>query len=686
MKIPLSWLKDYVDIKEGAQELAHKITMAGLEIENIEKVDSDFVFEAEVTTNRPDWLSILGVAREVSALAGKKFKAPKSAVGGPAFGGKQRSKSEKIKISIEDKQGCKRYVGWVIEDVKVGPSPNWLVDKLAKVGVRTVNNVVDITNFVLFEYGQPLHAFDYDKLQGKKIIVRKAAQGEEIITIDGEKRKLDPQKLVIADEKGPVALAGIMGGLNTEVTGTTKNILLESAYFDPPTIRRGSRSLGISTDSSYRFERNVDYETVYTAALRAAYLLEEIAGAKIKEKPVDVRLKKITERKILLSPQSVDKILGARIPAGTMKSILVNLGFIVKSKAKAFEVIPPSFRNDINIQEDLVEEIARIYQYDKIPVAMPKPPLEIQSPKTALRLLEDKTRDIIISLGMDEIISYSLLSKDLLGVFSLLNEETVELKNPLSMEQAVMRNSLIPGMLTTVSYNLNRKNLDLRLFELSKVYKKIGPTKPYEEINLCMALAGNRCDDWQNKKKTVDFYDLKGIVEVLFEKLGIKDYKFSPTTNSIFSKGACALVVIGKQAVGVIGKIDSGIQRKLDIPQEVFACELEFEKIYFYTDLEKKYRPIPKQQPVLRDISMLVSEDVAADKIKDIVTKAGKGLVLSIRIFDEYHGEKIPAGQKSLAFTIEYFDENKALTDKEINSAHSEICAALSGELKAQIR
>ncbi|OGX05737.1 MAG: phenylalanine--tRNA ligase subunit beta, partial [Omnitrophica WOR_2 bacterium GWA2_47_8] len=463
MKLSYNWLKDYVAVKLPPEKLAHRLTMAGLEVEKIESVNGDSVFELEVTPNRPDCLNVLGLAREVSAILDASLKAPKVE--------KLRIPSQKIDISVEDKKDCGRYIGTLISDVKVASSARWLEEKLQSIGTRGINNVVDITNFCLMELGQPLHAFDHDKLKGGAIIVRRARSGETIVTIDGVERKLDPSILVIADAQRPVAIAGIMGGRDTEVSERTKNILLESAYFDQVLIRRASRKLGLSSDSSYRFERGVAMQTVETASTRAAELIKKEAGGKVSaQQDVFSKTQKKAAPAIALSLREINDRLGSNLSLAKCKAILNRLGFSVSSSGKdKLRLTAPAFRNDIKENVDIVEEVARIIGYDNLPLSIPRIQVEnitIKSNQTH----EKKIRGILTALGFDEIITYSMVNQSMLDKTALGHLKGVRVQNPLSQDQEMLRPAVLPSLLSIVLLNLNRGQKDLRLFEIGKVY------------------------------------------------------------------------------------------------------------------------------------------------------------------------------------------------------------------------
>ncbi|MFH1406406.1 MAG: phenylalanine--tRNA ligase subunit beta [Candidatus Omnitrophota bacterium] len=679
MKIPLNWLKDYVDIKISPKDLADKLTMAGLEVTAVEDKNGEKIFEIEITPNRPDLLSIIGVAREVAAVTNAKLKIPHAKTKNQ----KPKTKKE-LDIKIEDKKGCERYAGIVIGGVKVRPSPDWVIKRLEAVGVRPVNNVVDITNYVLFETGQPLHAFDYDKLSGKKIIVRRARNSEAITTIDKEKRALNENILIIADAAKPIAIAGVMGGLDTEVGFGTKTIMLESAWFDPVLVRKGSRKLGVSSDSSYRFERNVDLENTLVYAARAAQLIAQICGGKIIY-ATDAGRKKIPATPVLLKAQNVEKLLGINVPAKASETILKRLGFGVKKQGGVLKVSVPSYRRqDITREVDLIEEIARIFGYDKLPMSLPKGAGDDRERKSYSRGMEERIKQTLSGLGFYEVITYSLINEDMFKRARIDTKNIIPLKNPLSRDAAFMRSSILPGILSTISRNLNKKNLDIKLFEIGKVFYK--SAHPEEKTNIAIAITGVRNDNWQQKRAKSDFFDLKGTLEALFEALGVGDAEFKYRSCFHLSESASAEVFVGKNAIGYAGKLSEEVLRAFDIEQDVFVAELFVDEILKFAKTKKAYTAPPKYPCVVRDISMFILDDVPAADIEGIIKRTGGEVIKRIKIFDCYKGTDTPKGEKSLAFSLEYQRPDRTLTDEEVNNIHSKIIQALKEKLNPQIR
>ena len=514
MKVTYNWLKDFVQIKIPAGQLADKLTLAGLEVTSLEKKGGDWVLEIEVTSNRPDCLSVVGIAREAAAITGKKLKLLQAA-GCRLQAKSMRHEACSLKLRIEDKNDCPLYTAKIIKDVKVGPSPEWLRKRLELVGCRSVNNIVDITNYILFTWGEPLHAFDLDKLNPEAITVRRAKNGERITTIDGEQRILSSDILAITDKEKAVAVAGVMGGKDTEVTEETKNILLEAAIFNPIVIRHARQKLGVQSESSYRFERGINPDIVEMASCQAVNLIQEITGGRFalaKSSPAQ----KVKKRKIILDAMSVSKILGADIPKTKIKTILSSLGFSVKAKAKnIFMVEIPSHRPDVSLKEDLIEEVSRIYGYANIPQTLPPVAARIMGGQT--RELVSRIKNILVGLGLYEVATYTLIDQDLLGGLNIDDGKPIEILNPLSKEQGVLRPSLTPSLAGCVAYNLNQKQDYVDIFEIAKIFTPDN-SSPKEELALCVALCGAKPRFIFERgliKERAAWFHLKSIAETL---------------------------------------------------------------------------------------------------------------------------------------------------------------------------
>ncbi|MGA2775162.1 MAG: phenylalanine--tRNA ligase subunit beta [Candidatus Omnitrophota bacterium] len=675
MKVTYNWLKEFVAIKIPPQKLSHKLTMAGLEVVSLEEKEGDFIFEIEVTSNRPDWLSVKGIAREVAAIMGLRLKAQSLA----AKCKTRDNSKEKLNIKIQDKKDCPLYSAKIIKDVKVGPSPEWLRKRLELVGCRSVNNIVDITNYVLFETGQPLHAFDLDKISGETIFVRRAREGERLVTIDAQEKKLNREILVIADKEKVLALAGLMGGKDSEVTGSTKNILLEAAVFDPVLIRRSRKSVSLDSDSSYRFERGINAKGLEPSSLRASNLIEELAGGKT------VLLKSskyvfFKGKTIALDLNKVSRVLGQNVPQPKIKQILQLLDFKLKTGADSKIIVTvPSFRRDILLEEDLIEEVARIYGFELIKENLPAVKPQVTLDKT--REIVSVIKDILIGLGFSEAISYSLIDRQLLKNFNIDDSLCVEVLNPLSREQEVLRPTLIPNLSRVVSYNLNQKQDYLNIFEAAKRFVK-GPDSPREELMLALAVCGRKPMLLNHGlvKDDAGILNLKGALETIFRKLGIQEYSFE-------NKEGKVSVSVNGENIGSLAQLDRSALEKLDIKNKaVFAAEISLEKLIPHVNAEKKFESLPRYPAISRDISFVLKEDILIRDIINCIGDKGGVLLRKIEVADYYQGKQIPSGYRGLTLSCLYRSDERTLTESEVNPVHSEVLATLVSRFGVKTR
>ncbi len=677
MRISYNWLKEYVDLKESAEALSETLMSAGLPTESIENIGADKVLEVEVTANRPDWLSYIGVAREVAAITGRKLKMP------PVKKSEARSQRSEIKVKIEDKALCQKYTARIIRNVKVGDSPAWLKTRIEAMGLRPVNNIVDITNFCLFETGEPMHAFDLDKISGGEVLIRKAEKGEKITAIDGVERTLEDSMLIIADSSKPIAIAGIMGGFSTEVNLSTKNILLEAAYFEPISIRRTSRKLALSSDSSYRFERRVDISNVSYSSDRATGLICQIAGGEASGL-IDISQKEAKKKPVVIRYAKLDSVLGHNIPSIKAKKILTDLGLKLKASSKdKISLETPGFRHDLKEEIDLIEEVARVYGYSKIPSTIPLIVAQEERISSDMAVLK-KIRAAFTGLGFDEIITYSLLSKKFIGSAALPAEETVSVANPLSIEQEAMRPSLMPGMLGAVLWNINRRSRDLKLFEIGHVYGKSG--SDFTERQYLGACVTGEESNWAGGSRNLSFFDLKGAVEAFISSLGIKDVSFANAADRRFSDASCASIELAGEAIGVIGEVDANILKNFDIKSPVYACEICLDKIGPYVSTKKKFETLPKYPSVSRDISIVADKDTPNRNIMAVIRASAGTVLKEVNLVDKYSGKQIPDGKISLTYRIEYQNPSKTLEEKEVLEVHTKVLSALLSELGAKLR
>jgi phenylalanyl-tRNA synthetase beta chain len=858
MRVPLSWLKEYVEITQSPQELAHTLTMAGLEVEtldyigadwgdliitaqitHLEKVPgsdhlsytrintgsgeigvicgapnikegdkvplalpgarigdltigvarkmgyvsegmlcsprelglgndhsgiyildpetplgvkladllSDVVLEFAIKAHRGDLSSIIGIAREVAALTHKPLRLPE-----PRFNEQGQPAAELVKVTVEDRELCPRYSARVISGVKIGPSPDWMARRLLMAGMRPINLIVDITNYVMLEVGQPLHAFDYDLVRKHHIIVRRARDGEEITTLDGVQRRLRNDMLLITDPQGPTAIAGVMGSAISEVNEGTTRILLESANFKPASIRRTAVALGLRTESSSRFEKGLDPELTIFGANRAAQLMAELAAGQVHPGIVDVYPQPVEARSILFSPAEVEWLTGLKVTSRQVHEALSALEFKVEEVSAAADaaggeqllrVTIPTFRGDIEEGADLVEEVLRMIGYDQLPATVPEGPLpEPQGDHWFER--EYEIREILIGLGLHEILTYAMTSRQrMLNLLAEVNAQTaqvllqkpaddgqaslviasaqeradsedglasdgrkpfdarslpaVTIANPLSNELECMRLTLLSGLMETLQENSKRNRAGLRLFEIGRRYLPRGEGELPEERRCAgLALCGPAAISWVPElARPADFYDLKGIVETLLERLHIRRYRFSAAQHPTFHPGRCAVLEVGRPGmddgerftpVGFLGEVHPLVQQRYDLPHRAYLCELDLETLYAAVPGRLNYAPISRHQELTRDLAVVVDQQVPARAVQEAIERHGGELLRTVALFDVYTGAPIPPGKKSLTYTLLYQARDRTLTDAEANALQERIVAALGEEFGAVLR
>ncbi|MBN2453249.1 MAG: phenylalanine--tRNA ligase subunit beta [Candidatus Omnitrophica bacterium] len=678
MKIPYSWLKEYVGVKFPADRLAHVLTMAGLSVESVKPAGDDHILEIEITANRPDWLSVIGVAREVAALTGSKLKLP---VVSKAKGAKPGAA---IRVKVSERSLCPRYTARVVRNVRVGKSPEWLKARIEAMGLRSVNNIVDITNFCMFETGEPMHAFDLDKISGSEVIIRRAAQGEKIVSIEGTEKTLDTSMLVIADNRKPIAIAGIIGGANTEVTDSTRNILLEAAFFDQVSVRRASRKLAIATESSYRFERRVDADNIVYASDRALGLILKLAGGEAGAF-IDIGAKVAGKKAIGVRADRANALLGTDISDADIGKIMTSLGMKVKLSAKgSFKVDVPSFRYDLKAEVDIIEEIARIYGYDRIPATLPK---LVEQPMRMDRdvAVRDRIRECLTALGADEIITYSLLGRKAIAASQAPVDLLATIANPLTSEQEAMRPSLIPGMLGAMMWNINRKTKDLKLFEIGNVYF-LKDGKFGENRRLSIGIAGGVFASWTAPARQASFFELKGLIETLFSELGVDGAGYESANTAGFVPGECAQISVGGHPIGAMGRMSAGTLHNFDIKDKVYALEIDLDVLLKHIRLEKHFEEPPKYPPALRDISLLAPREALNADLMAGIKKAAGALLKDVTLIDRYEGKQIPADKVSLTYRLEYRDPARTLEEKDVLDVHGRILRELEEKFGAKPR
>jgi phenylalanyl-tRNA synthetase beta chain len=663
MKFSYNWLQSFFDKKlPKPEKLAEILTMHSFEVEDVEKFGKDFVLDIDVLPNRTDCYSHFGMAREISAILGMKLKEEKWNLEED-----RNLKAEKF-ASIKVISGCQRYSARIIFNAKVGESPNWIKERLEVCGIKPINNVVDITNYVMLELGQPLHAFDFEEIEGKRIIVRFAKKGEKILTLDDEEYVLDKDILVIADSKKPIAIAGIKGGKETGISKKTKAILLESANFDPVTIRRGSIKLDLKTDASMRFSHGLDPNLTEIAANRAAYLISKICGGKVAKGILDHYQEKVFPKKIKLEIGKVESLLGTRIPKQKILKILKSLGFKVNQK---FIVEVPTFRMDVSIQEDLIEEIGRIYGYEKIKNKFPVSAL-VPPKKNPEMFWENFVKDVLVSLGFTEVYNYSFLPKEDIENFGF-EKEAIEIENPASAFYQFLRPSLIPGLIKNIQKNQTEFS-EIKIFEIGKVFKNRKEKK---------ALAGVI-----NGEK---FFEAKGVIDTLFKKMGISNFYFDfyePTPEeskiSIWQIKKSAEIKIDDKEVGFLGEISRKIIEKYKIKDKLIAFDIDFDKLARLATEEHEYEPFSIYPAIVRDISVLVPKDVLVEDVMNVIEETAGKFIRDIDLFDIY--EEIEENRKSLAFHIIFQLKDRAILPEEVEEAFQKIVENLEKNSNWEVR
>jgi len=647
----------------------------------------DAVIEVDLTPNRPDCLSMIGIAREICGIQKTKIKYPNISL--------SDSKDDITgftSVTIKAPEHCPRYAARLLTDITVGPSPFWLVDRLMSVGMKPINNIVDITNFVLMETGQPLHAFDYDHLAENRIVVRRANEGELFTTLDMNERKLSSDMLMICDGEKPVAVGGVMGGLNSEIEETTTKVLIESAYFDPVSIRKTSKKLGLNTEASHRFERGIDPEGIVPALNRTALLMAEIGGGKLIDGMIDEYPEKIPAKTITLKIRETNRLLGINLSRNQIKELLESIEFSVKKiDTNTLKVDPPSFRVDIERSQDLMEEVARLSGYNNIPTTFPAMPAKARKPQK----LFDARRcmmHLMTGFGFFETINYSFintLSCDRLNLPSGdYRRNTVNIVNPLTEDQAVMRTSLVPGLLETVYRNISKQQKNLKLFEIGKVYIKKGKDNlPVETEMIAGLMTGARLDtSWYAKETPCDFFDIKGVLEGLLKGLNIDSIRFSRLAEDlcIYTKpGYAAQIISNNEILGLAGELHPLVLQNFDIEQSVYIFELNMDSLIKLLPETRQSKPIPKFPAVPRDITIIVNKDTESGAILECIENIQEQLVENIQLFDVFTGDPISPGKKSISIRVTYRSSKKTLEDEDVGNIHKMIADRLIKEFDA---
>jgi phenylalanyl-tRNA synthetase beta chain len=651
---------------------------------------SDAVIEIDLTPNRPDCLSVIGIAREIAAVQKGAITYPDTRIVDP-----DDTITRQTSVKIDSPDHCPRYVARLVTDVEIGPSPFWLQDRLHSVGLRPINNIVDITNFVLLETGQPLHAFDFDHLDENRIVVRTARAGETFVTLDNTERSLDAEMLMICDGKKPVAVGGVMGGLNSEIETTTRRVLIESAYFSPQSIRKTSKKLGLSTDASYRFERGTDPDGVISAVNRAAQLMVELAGGKLVDGIIDEYPNQQSRAVVELSASHANRLLGTDLAREQIAALLRSVEFEVEpgQNDDRLMVTAPSFRVDISRAEDLMEEIARLYGYNKIKTTFPTIPAEGTTTVPAMQL-RNRIKRFMAGCGFTEAVTYSFINKHFADQLRLADDDerrrVVSILNPLTEDQAVMRTSLLPGMLATMGHNIAQGTRQIKLFEIGKAFIANQSSELPREIETLIALwSGPRIPaDWENKETPCDFYDIKGVADALQLDLKIDGLKYTATDPDkcrTTRAGYSAEILAGPEAIGTIGEIHPQVLANYDLKQTAFFFEIHLDRLANLIPEKIQARQLPRFPSVSRDITLIVSNTVEAQGLLDEVDALDEPLVESAHLFDVFAGSPIPEGKKSISFRLIYRSATRTLSDEEVNALHRTIGAGLIEKFSAAL-
>lgn len=666
-------LPEGTDMTDGIYILEKEYPL-GIDIKKVLGMD-DKIVEFEITNNRPDCLSMLGIARETAATLGKKLKYPKV-----LSSSHSKEVENYISIDIQNPDLCPRFAVRVIKNITIKNSPSWMQERLIKAGVRPINNIVDITNYVMLELGQPMHAYDLSKLKGKKIIVRNADKGETLTTLDEKDRDLDESILVIADGERPIGIAGIMGGYDSEIEEYTKEIALECANFNSLSIRTSSKRLGLRTEASSRFEKSLDSELIPLAINRACYLMEQLEAGEVVDGIIDIYAKVKEKRVVKFRIDRAKWLLGVDIPTDKIKRMLRSLEFEVEGE-EVLEIKVPTFRDDIVTEADINEEIARLYGYDNIPSKLMDTTFT-QGIISERQKIINMSKDNLTAQGLFEVLTYSFISP---GVFNKINikeddplRSAITLLNPLGEEQSIMRTTIIPNMLELIERNHNKKIHEGCFFELSKVYiaKSLPLTElPLEKDTLTIGMYGN-----------YDFYDLKGIIENLLSCLNIHDYKILPSKHDSLHPGKTAALWINNSEIGYFGEVHPFVLNNYDISIKTYIAELNFDEIISKVNLNRVFVPLPKYPSIERDIALVITNEVSAGQIEEVIKNKGGRLIEKIELFDVYKGSQIEEGYKSLAFRIVYRSNEKTLTEDDIAKVHNRIINSLTNQVGAMLR
>ena len=682
MKISIEWLREYLDLPESAEQLALILTMAGHVVESITEIAGDPVLEVEITSNRPDCLSYLGIAREIAALYGTKLRTPRTAK-------MLRARQERAEyhIEIRDRDLCPRYVGLVLDGIRIGPSPDWMQRRLAASGMRPVNSIVDITNYVLLEYGHPLHAFDFDKLHEGRIIVGRARQGQKMETLDGIERELDSEMLLINDGAGPVAIAGVMGGRDSEISDTTTRVLLECAYFQPASVRRTSKKLGLSTEASYRFERGADWDGPPAAIARTCYWIRRLAGGQIAGSLQDVYPEPIAPVRIGLRRDRAEALLGVSLTPEFIGSTLKSLHFKPVRQGKGQWLVQcPTFRADMELEADLIEEVARFYGYQRIPATIPASRSAGQS--SAVHSPEQATRHIMRGLGFSEIMSLSFAGEQDQRRFPPPEGQSLEIRNPLTEETRFLRAALVPGLVRAVKCNFNHNQYQVQLFEIAKIFRRGADGAVCERNTLAMVGTGAGAGrSWLDPGAEYDFYRLKGAVLALLAGLRCAPAEVVPAPPPAWlNEASSAALMIDGKCLGVLGALHPALAEEYKLKQTVHIAEIDFQGLCPYLFSPIRFQPLARFPSVERDLSITVSREVSYGALRRAILDLGIGELAALELTDVYEGDQIPAGRVGMTLRFTFLDREGTLVIDRVQRFSDNVVRLLRESFGAELR
>jgi len=647
----------------------------------------NMVLDIELTPNRSDCLSIVGIAREVSAITGNPLRKPQI-----SFAEGDTKASDLTSVTIDAPDLCPRYAARLVRGVKVAPSPYWMRRRLVDLGLRAINNVVDVTNYVLMELGHPLHAFDFNNLAGKRIVVRRPRPGESITTLDEEQRQLNDDMLVIADAEKSVAVAGVMGGSGSDVTDSTVDVLIESAYFNPVSVSKTAKELGMHTEASHRFERGTDIEGLITALNRTTQLIQELAGGEVCSGIVDTYPAPRERIEVKLRPERVNSVLGTDLTAQQMDDFLTSIEFQVTRNGDQMTVAVPTFRPDVEREIDLIEEIARLYGYGNIPVTMPVSGVQPETEADFLMNLREKAKSALVACGLTEVVNYSFHSPDAFDLIQLENDSkyrnALRIRNPISENQSIIRTTLIPGLLANIQHNLNRRISDIQIFELGRVFHPTDEGKLPDEPEFASgAITGTSGSQlWNEPTRPVDFFDVKGVVEAFLREMGVQDCQLRITSHPSFQPDRAAEVVANDTVIGMLGEVHRKVLENHEIEQNVYLFELDFNKLLANAATGINFQPLSVFPSVHRDMAVVVAFDIPSSRIEGTIRSVGGDLVKSVSLFDVYRGKQIPANMRSLAYSIEYHSPARTLIDEEVDEVQENIISDLAEQFGAELR